>query len=916
MTPDPQPASLPSRFVHPPRRTEGTVATQAGLKLTLPVLLLALLSGVAGLGYEMVWTRMLSVALGHEIGSVLAVIAAFFSGLALGAWSLDGVIRRSRAPAAWYTAVELVIGFWALALVFLVPGFNRLVAELMGPQPSAPWQWICAFASTLLLLLPATFAMGATLPALQRLLSGPGNNRRGVAALYAANTLGAVAGTLLGTFVLAPALGYSRTLLVLFAVNALCAAIGFLMARADRSAPLLRTDRSTPRASGRQAAAIEGVGRTRFMLILFMTGLLGIGYEVLVIRVLSQILENTVYTFACLLSVYLLGTAVGAAVYRAFGIIRGRGARHRADTGHTDFAATLGTLLCVTALAALAGVALLWLAAPLHTTVLGWSGHTYLGAIAAELAVALSIFLLPTLLMGATFAHLGEGATERFGLGRALGLNTFGAALAPALFGVIVLPMTGSKTALLLVCLAYLLLVPTIGRRQIGIGIAVAATAGCLLVVPGALRFVTLPAGGRLLDYNEGVMASVAVVQDRDEHRHLKINNRFTMGGTATTFSDRRQAHIPLLLHPAPRDALFLGLATGSTFVASATHPGLKATAVELIPETLPLLHHFGPSLRTLRENPRFQVLSADARRFVRSSPERYDVIIAEVFHPSRDGAGALYTTEHFEAVRARLREGGLFCQWLPVFQLDLETLGIILRTFTDVFPDGQAWLAHFTLRQPLLALISHPEGIEYHPGWLDTRVEDPTLRRELTSLRLRSDFDLFGNFLASGAALRVVADELDPDLRPNTDDHPVVIYKAPDFSYRPQAAPAVRLLALVDALRASPVDLLGAAADPRTSDFHRRLADYWRARNAFLHAGVDVRPSHDLQVMLEQTREPLLAVVRQSADFDPAYMPLLGMANLLAAKDPAAARDLLLDLKRAGPSRPEAAALMRRLSP
>lgn len=155
------------------------------------------------------------------------------------------------------------------------------------------------------------------------------------------------------------------------------------------------------------------------------------------------------------------------------------------------------------------------------------------------------------------------------------------------------------------------------------------------------------------------------------------------------------------LLHPAPKTALFLGVGTGSTFAAAATHPGLEADGVELIPEIVPLLDYFEKSTGNLQQYTGLGIVVSDARRFVHVSQETYDVVIADLFHPARDGAGALYTVEHFTAIRGLLNSGGLFCQWLPLYQLDLDTRRVIVRTFLHVYPNGSAYLAHYSLRTP-----------------------------------------------------------------------------------------------------------------------------------------------------------------------------------------------------------------------
>ena len=845
--------------------------------------LLMLASGFAGLGYEMVWTRMLAVALGHEIVAVLAVVAAFFTGLGIGALALDGRIRRSTRPARWYAALEALIGLWALALVWVIPWFNDWMPFVIGEQPSPLRHWGTAFAGTLLLLLPATAAMGATLPAMERLFSALRHDGWSIGGLYAANTFGAVAGTMATTYMIAPLVGFTATLVLLSLVNFACAAA------------ILGGIRSETPADAVQAPATGAPAAPRLAVMLFATGLIGIGYEVVVIRVLSQVLENTVYTFANLLSVSLFGTALGAALYQRF-------ARRR------NYVDTLSTLLQWLSAACLAGVALLRWSGPVSAALALWLGNGASPSVGGEIVIALAVFLLPTVLMGALFTHLAQGARDRFGFGRALAVNTFGGALAPLLFGIVILPAVGSKTLLLLLSIAYLALLPASGLRRAVTALPV-AMAAAIAFVAGPLRIVDIPDGGTLLSYDEGVMASVSVVSGGDGVRYLKVNNHYTMGSSASRFSDRRQTHIPLLLHPDPGNVLFLGLGTGSTFAAVAEHPGIRAKAVELVPEVLPAIGHFGPGADAYAANDAFELLVSDARRYVQATDDGYDVVVAEVFHPSRDGAGALYTVEHFAAIRDRLQPGGLFCQWLPLFQLDLPTLKTIIRGFLAVYPDSEAYLAHFSLGQPLVALVGRREAFDYHRGWIAERVRDRRLAEDLTSVRLTSDFALFGSFLGGGSALASFAG----DGPLNTDNHPVVTFEAPGFVYSTQEPAWVRLLELVETLDSDPGELLDPA-DPGTADFSARLEDYWRARNAYLLAGVDVHPTGDINAMLDQVAEPLLASVRMSSDFAPAYMPLLEMAWDLSRVDPAAAMRLLERLERAAPSRGEAAELKARL--
>ena len=256
-------------------------------------------SGFAALGYQIVWTQQATVWLGHELAAVLAVVAAFFGGLAVGALALGPRIDRSRRPARWYAACEVVIGLWSIALAFLMAPVGKWLLDLTGEQPSTTWQWSVAFFGTFVLLLPATAAMGATLPAMERVLAKMRRQGSPIAALYAGNTFGAVLGVLAAAFVLVPQFGLLLTAGVCAALNLLCAAAAVKLF-------------AEPAHGTSTAARSDAPG---VLMLLAATGLLGIGYEVLVVRVLSQVAENTVYTFAILLAVYLVGTALGAAAY-------------------------------------------------------------------------------------------------------------------------------------------------------------------------------------------------------------------------------------------------------------------------------------------------------------------------------------------------------------------------------------------------------------------------------------------------------------------------------------------------------------------------------------------------------------------------------------------------------------------------
>jgi len=849
------------------------------------------LSGAAGLGYQIAWTRLFAPGLGHEIPSLLAVVGAFFGGFALGAWLLDRPINRSAHPQRWYAALEALIGLWAIASAGLIPLLNARVASWTGPEPTPLHQWGIAFIIPALALLPATAAMGATLAAMERTAHRLRPSRRSLAGVYAANTFGAVVGTLASTFILLPAMGFRMSLLTLAVANFAAAAI------------VLACLRRAPAPATADPTATLGpapLTMRRYIPLLVFTGLLGIGYEVLAVRIMAQALESTIYTYASSLSVYLMGTALGAALYHRFGRRFG-------------FRAALTAMLIGLSCAVSIGAFAMEASIDIYELLRRSFGADQAGSIAAEMILA-SIVLGPaTILMGATFSHLAEAAPLVFrragAAGTALAWNTAGGALAAAIFVVVLLPAIGSTRAIMVLALGYAALVVVAHARPVAaLRLAVLPAIVAALVLTVDLRLVRALPGGRVLDVREGVLGTSAIIADAEGRRTLKIDNKFSQGGATSVFIQRRQAHIPLLLHPAPRTSLFLGLGSGSTIDAAGVHPGLRATGVELVPEVLELLPAFD-DINPVLADPGQQSIRlrvADARRFVRASDEQFDVIVADLFHPARDGAGSLYTREHFQAIRNRLAPGALFCQWLPLHQLDEATARSVIRTFLDVYPDATAWIASFNVQTPALGLIGTTDRPpRWPPSYFAMRVTDRALLDDLMRQAIRGDVTLFGTFIAGPAGLSAFA----ADAPLNTDDRPFVTFRAPRFAYAGQTPPWRTLSALLKSARPDPAEILEQASSAAARIDVDLLGRFLNARDRFLAGSIAMAEG--------RTDEALAAWIdsaRISQDFATGAESALDDARRRMTADPARARATLAELVRILPRRQDIRDLLNTL--
>ncbi len=821
-------------------------------------------SGASSLACQILWAKLFGAGIGHEYPATLAVVTAFMAGMALGGFGFE------KLPAAWQSApraygwLELVIGFWAAGSVLVGPQVNRWVIQALGSSPPAWQHGLIVFGGVFLCLLPSTAAMGATVPALHRFLLLE-SRRSYTGLLYGSNTAGAMIGAVLAAFWAMPRFGLRSSILASAGINILCGAAALWMAGGpaadDREArPASRA------AAGGLAARLAG------------SGFLGIGFEVVMIRGLSHILENTVYTFAVLLAVYLFGSALGAAAYH-----------RRAE--RLSAPASLFVLLAGACL--LSGVALRWMPAG-YASVRGVFGDSLPGVAASECLIGAAVFLVPSFFMGAVFASLAEASLAAWrSLGWAIGVNSLGSALAPAVFGLLIIPLAGLKSALGVIPLGYAMLA---GRWRLP---AFLLTGLAALLLTTSQELISHP-GQKVVFFRDGLMSSVAVLESTNGARVLKVNNRFQMGGTAARIAEERHADIPLLLHPHPRSALFIGMGTGITFSAAAYYPDLQADGVELLPEVAAAAPYFqAKGEAAALSSPALRLHIADGRRFVLTDSRLYDVIVGDLFHPAQDGAGFLFSREHFAAARERLAEGGLFCQWLPLFQMDLSTLDIIANTFASVFPGAELWMLRFNVDTPAIGLIGWKGSASLSPSLVESRIgKSERLKEHLKAVALGDTLRLLGCRIGSWAPRGV--------LPLNTDDRPVVLFQSPYLTFRRHDDPGERLLQLLS--RYSPGDAVPklAGAD---NEFLRRLGDFDRARDLFLAALMKEERGG-----LSEAVDLYVETARISAEFTSGYAQALGIATTLAQRNPTAAAAILEKLAEARPERPVARQLLDRL--
>jgi len=709
-----------------PARPRGAAAAApgpapSGAPFALPVALFAL-SGAGALVVETTWLRWLRELLGAAAPAASATLVAFFLGQSLGAAAAARLVGRVRRPLAAYGALELAAAGWALAVPFLLAaGEGALRAVYDGVREAPAALAALRLAAALAATLPSSLAFGATLPVLAA-AALPGPAALGVrgAALYGANTLGAALGAAAASFWLPHVLGvsaaYAVGLAALVAAGGVALAVGARSPRASgggadaagANAPVSERHAGAPPG----ARAPSGARRTADRALLAVAAFSGFGTfaaEVLFVQALGLVLDQSVYAFGAVLVVVLVALSVAAL-----------GAAATARRGASPAA-------LLAAGAALAALALASFPARFHAATGGlafladarpWPGYL-LDALATAAATAgpalLAAGLVYPAAMAAAGRHSGEaGAAAR--LGRLAAANTAGALAGALAAPYLLVPRLGLWPAFAALAGGYAALAVAApgASRALRAGAAAALAAGlaavALLASPAAVPALRLAPGDRLVELEPSAAGLVAVVA-RGEELLVQVDNHYTLGGTAQRVHEERQGHLPLLLRPGARRVAWIGGATGISAGAALAHPLERLALVELVPGVARAAQrHFGPWNRGVYEDPGTEVVLDDGRNFLHATAARFDVVVADLFVPWQAGAASLWTRDHFAAVRARLAPGGLFCQWLPLYQLGEPELRAIAAGFLDVFPRAALFRGDFYGRFPIVALVGYAD--------------------------------------------------------------------------------------------------------------------------------------------------------------------------------------------------------------
>lgn len=713
-------------------------------KIEIIVLVCFFLSGLTGLLYEILWTRMIVKIIGGAPFAVSIILTVFMGGLGLGAYLVSKKIDDIKEPEKLlklYGILELTIGVYALAVPVLLKALLPFYSLLYNSLYSYFFLYnLLTFIGVSIILGIPVVCMGATLPVLCRFyinkLSHLGTH---VGLLYGLNTVGAAFGALLGGFWLIDKLGVTYTLLFAVVINCMIGIycvyiIPRIVARTSVATRKGADAKISIAAAGAVKTGLPSSSGTMMgaLTIFAVSGFCAMAYEVIWTKLLGLIVGPTMYSFTIVLITFILGLALGSV---AFGWLADKVKEPIWLLISTQIAAALSVL----AVSQFFGNSQLFFSKLIFTF-----KDQFALLNLSKAAILFCVMMLPTLCLGATFPLVGKIFTQSVStVGRSLGVaytvNTIGAVLGSFSAGFLLIPLIGKEKGLSLIIglqllSSLLIAIIILVKKREGMFkrpfVIISALAGLLLcfylpvwnhqllsigkyynfnekdtTVQDVSWWESLLRGSeilfklydpnqiKLVYYGDGIGGFITVLKYTDAFGNLSYFLNTSGKTDASSKGDLPTqtllAHIGMLVHPNPKAIMVLGLASGITAGEVLHYPIDKLDVVEISREVVAASAFFLPWNNNVLANPKTNLIIQDGRAHLLLTKQKYDVIISEPSNPWMAGMATLFTQDFFTLAKERLNDEGIFVQWIHSYHMDWPTFALVGRTFTRVFPNS-----------------------------------------------------------------------------------------------------------------------------------------------------------------------------------------------------------------------------------
>lgn len=684
----------------------------------LPILLMMFVSGFAGLVYQVLWMKQLGLLFGNTAHATSITLATFFAGIGFGSWWWGKITSKSTNPVRLYAILEIGIVITALLYYVILKIFYAIYPNVYELSAGSSWLIIIKFALSLLLIFPAAFFMGGTIPAIgQAMIRHRKSFGSTSSFIYGTNTLGAASGVACAAFTLIPKFGFSLSYAIAVSLSASVAALSWWLSRKpeatlNKPPQITPQDNQTNKNHDKNTPTAPSLNERLILILCFFSGFSVLALEVLWTRIFAQVHENSVYSFAIILTVVLVCLAIGSWLSSILAKLK------------------LPPLQGTAALILIGGAFLLinpWMLMqvtndlqPIYKPDQSWDDY-----VSWMYGIGFRGIGFLVIALGTVFPFLMK-ATEQYAnqpgkaLGKILAANTLGAIIGALICGFILLPTLGIWRSMQLITAGYLIIgiILPLGKVRAA-NITRAGSILCLILLFTTMSPVKNPAQGKphgsassqILQTWESSDCTVTATKEKNGNIAIKINGAYSLGSTQAFSEQANQSRIPLMIHPNIQNIFNLGFGTGMSAGASLSpqFPNIKkVTSCELTKTVVDAAKSHIPPQMTggVFTDPRSKIIIEDGRHHLMASSETYDMINADLFLPYRRGAGSLYSLDHYQTVAKRLNPNGIFVQWLPLYQITETEFGVIARTMLEAFSQVTIWRNNFTPGREKIALI------------------------------------------------------------------------------------------------------------------------------------------------------------------------------------------------------------------